>query len=344
MIDRLSIKTCELNIYNIKISILSNCDFTLENLRKDFILYLSLGSDAESANIRINIYKEKSPYSRIPAVEVSLYGRGFMVYRDKKKGLRYIDYGGKGLMIHSYPEETLEIYSEDENLLYEKSRLAILSRVGELLDDRHLHRLHAVGFSNGSGGTICLLPMEAGKTTLAMNILKKDDTIKLLSEDVCFIDFKSHAYPFMLRIGVRDKDFVSGISREFITEIDRSYYGTKYLVDSSYFKDRISGKEKIKNILIGKRVFQNETEIKRLSRLKCLGPFVQSGVFGLGLPQIVELFLRGGFFDVLRKIGIVFSRSLAFLILICRADIYEIKIGRRPGHTTDELIKFIKKN
>lgn len=333
-------KTLFLKIYSIHIKISTNSDFVFENIKKDFILYLRNERKGRLSNgITINIFKEKAPYWKIPALEASLYGLGAICY--KNKDIHYVDYAGRGLMIYNFSTENADVYSEDESLLYEKARLAILSRVGEVLDNRHVHRIHAVGFSKDNKATICILPMGAGKTTLAINVLREDNGIKLISDDVCFIDFRRYAYPFMLRIGVRDVGSISGIPKDDIVKIYRSFYGEKYLIDLAYFKGRISEESKIYNILIGKRVFQEETEIKKIPKIKCLIPFIQSGVFGLGLPQIVELFLRSGFLDILEKIKMIFSRSLLFLIIICRANTYEIKIGRDMERCIDGLINFL---
>jgi len=145
----------------------SNSDFAFENLKKDFMFYLSgeeFGDFSYGKEIKIRVFKENAPYHKVPALGASLNGRGFICYKDKNA--HYIDYAGCGLMVYDFKNEIADIYSKDENLLYEKARLTILSRVGELLDNRHIHRLHALGLAKDGKATLCLLPMEAGKTTL----------------------------------------------------------------------------------------------------------------------------------------------------------------------------------
>ena len=333
-------KTLHLSIYDINVKISSNSEFALENLEKDFMLYLDKKERKHTNKVlKINIYKGVIPYQMVPSLEASLYSLGSICYRDGD--IHYVDYSGKGLMVYDFTDEIADIYSEDEKLLYEKARLAVLSRIGELLDSRHVHRIHAVGFAKDTKATICLLPMEGGKTTLALNVLRNSSEIKLLSDDVCFIDFKNCIYPFALRIGTRDEAFIRGIQEKFITKINRSLYGEKFLIDLAYLSDNIAEKSKVRNILIGKRVFQERTEIKRLSKIKCLIPFIQSGVFGLGLPQIVELFLRGGFLDTFKKTGIALSRACIFLKLILQTDTYELKMGRDLDISAEVVADFI---
>lgn len=336
----MSIKTLDLHIYNIKVRIASSSEYVFENLEKDFVFYMNKnGTDNLCKEIKINIHKGNPLYHKVPPLAASLYSLGSICYRSK--GVHYVDYSGKGLLIYNFRKEEGNLYSKDEGLLYEKSRLVILSRIGELLDNRHIHRVHAVGFTKDKKATVCLLPMEGGKTTLAMNVLKKDNKIKLISDDVCFMDIGCYVYPFTLRIGARDQNLISDIPEKYITKIGRNFYGEKYLIDVTYFRHRIAEKCKICNILIGKRIFQEETEIRRISKIRCLVPFIQSGVFGLGLPQIVELFLRGSFLDIVKKINMIFSRSILFLSIVSQSKTYEIKIGRDLEKTDDVLINFI---
>ena len=244
-------------------------------------------------------------------------------------------------LYHDFTKESADIYSEDETLLYEKSKLAILSRVGEFLDRQHIHRLHAVGFSVGSEATICIMPMTAGKSTLCFHSIRLNQEIKILSDDVCLIG-NNRIYPFVMRIGMRDKDVLAGIPESYISKIERLHHGVKYLIDLKYYMTRISGECKVKNILIGKRTFAQKPEIKRISKIKTIGPFVTSGVIGLGLPQIAELFLRFNMGDIFKKAFLAASRLFVFLRVIMEAETYEINLGRDVEANASELIRFIQ--
>jgi hypothetical protein len=329
-----------LKLYGLNIKISCDSDFASENLKKDFELYLGKDPDLDP-DISLMIFKKTPPYDDIPrGIKASLYSMGSICY--KANNTHYVDYYGRGLMIYNFEKEEARIYSEDENLLYEKAKLAILSRAGEFLDKKGMHRVHAMGLAKNDMAAICLLPMAAGKTTLALGALRKGKDIKLISDDVCVIDMKGYVSSLVLRVGSRD---IPGyIPAEYITMIERDFYGRKYLIDMGYFKGRIAERSKLRNILIGKRVFQDQTRIRKIAKVKCFTPFIQSGVFGLGLPQVVELFLRGDFQDILGKIKMLFSRSVLFLTVILRTDTYEIEIGRDIEKCLDELIRFINYN
>ncbi|MFA5389406.1 MAG: hypothetical protein WC312_06620 [Candidatus Omnitrophota bacterium] len=330
-----------LEIYGISVEISVDNIFAAENLSKDFILYVSGENKGRACRktISVHIFETRPPYEKVPPLEASLYSLGSICYRDK--GVHYVDYSGRGLMIYDFRGEKAELYSEDESLLYEKAKLAILSRTGELLDQRHIHRIHAAGFSVNGQAAICLLPMEAGKTTLALGVIERRKDIKLIADDVCLVDMKNNVFPMLLRIGVRDKGYAGKIPQEYITRIHRMFYGEKLLIDLEYFKGRIVDRARLRSILIGKRVFTGKTEIRKISKVKCIMPFMQSGVFGLGLPQVVELFLRGDFSDIMKKTAMVFSRLFIFLAMVCRADTYELRIGRDKDKSAEELADFL---
>jgi len=333
-------KNISITIHNISILVSTNCDYVLDNLSQDFSFYLDDNGTAKHSVI-LNAYKGKADYNKIPPLEASLHGLGITCYRDKN--VHYIVYENNGLMIYNFPNETGEIYSEDPRLLYEKCRLTILSRTGEILDRRGIHRIHAVGLSKEGRAIICLLPMEGGKTTIALNVLKNDRDANLIADDTCYIDYKGFVHPLILRVGVRDTNLLEGIPSNFITAIDRPRFGRKYLVNPNYFTKQISKKCKISCILIGKRSFKTESEVHPVSKLKCLIPFLQSGVFGLGLSQIIELFLRKNRLDTLRKIRLVFSRAFSFVFLILRTETFEMTAGRDLKDTTTQLVNLMDK-
>ena len=73
-----------LRIYNINIKVFTNSSYTFENLKKDFMLYLDEDEKEYLSNqIKINVFKEKVPYQKVPSLEASLYNLGSICYRNK---------------------------------------------------------------------------------------------------------------------------------------------------------------------------------------------------------------------------------------------------------------------
>lgn len=332
-------QTLDLNIFDIAFRIETDSDYVFENLQKDFWLYLGKHGEKGGRVLKLKALQQRPPYERVPPVEASFYHIGLICY--KHKNTHYVDYMGRGLMIYDFSEEFGEIYHEDEIFLYERTRLTVLSRLGELLDAVRLHRVHAVGFAKNNEAVICILPMGGGKTTIALSLLRQDASVSLIADDVCFIDGKGYVHPFLLRIGARDQALLEGISPQFITEINRPYYGVKYFLEPTYFKDRVAEKTKVQYILVGKRVFQDKTDIRRMAKPRCFMPFVWSGVMGFGLPQLFEFFVRMDFSFLLNRIGAAFSRSVLFIGLIMRAKTYEIRLGRDLQDSVGCLSRFL---
>jgi hypothetical protein len=330
-----------LDIYNIGFKITGDSFFVVDHLKKDFQLFVKEEgvSKTFAYTVCVRVFCQQPPYERVPPLIGAIYDLGLITYKDKH--VNYTDYSSKALMIYDFKKETAELFSLNEEFLYEKSKLTILSRMGELLDRQGIHRLHALGLSKDGKASICLLPMEGGKTTTTLNVLKKDQNIKLLSDDMCLLDGKGIVYPFIMRIGVRDESLLQGLPQDIIEEKTHPKYGSKYFIEPSYFKEKQDSPCRLKNILIGKRIFAQESQIKPVSKLSCLVPCIESGVFGLGLPQLIEFFWRGDLLFLIKRIGIIFARLFLFIKLVSFAKTYVYLIGRDKQASADLLVKFI---
>ena len=332
--------TIDIEIFGQTIQITTNCAFVYENLSKDFLLFPKKTNSVNEKTIKLQIFFENPPYQRVPPIDASLHGPGLICY--KEKNINYVVYSEGGLLIYDFAMESGELFGKNEFFLYEKSKLTILSRVGELLDKKGLHRIHAFGVVLNQKSLICLLPMEAGKTTTTFNLLKSNSELKIIADDVCFIDHQIKVYPFLLRMGVRDKSLIEGIPAEFISEIHRPYYGLKYFINPLYQKDRLATQTTLNYLYIGQRAYRIETRIEKISKLKCIWPVFESGVFGLGLPQLLEFFVRGDYRFFLQRITFILSRLIFCLKLILKTKTFVIKIGTDQKLSTEKILNFLK--
>lgn len=329
-----------IDVFGIHIRIGTNCEFVFQNLAKDFALFRSDMESFGNVQVTISTFEQIPPYDRVPPIEASLYDHGLICY--KKKNINYVVYSCDGLLIYNFSIETGDIFGTDKVFLYEKTKLTLLSRLGELLDRRGLHRIHAFGISYRDKTLICLIPMEGGKTTTVLNLLKADPAIQIVADDLCFIDRKGILHPFLMRLGARDPDLVQGVPPEFVNEIERPYYGVKYFIEPTFFKDRIGQPTRLTHILVGKRAFCPESKIEPISKIKAMGPLLESGIFGVGLPQLLEFFVRGGSRMFFQRAGIVLSRIFFCLSLQGKTKTFAIKIGLNKKATRDEILRFLK--
>ena len=65
-------------------------------------------------------------------------------------------------------------------------------------------------------------------------------------------------------------------------------------MDVRYFQDRIASEAIPYALIVGARRNGDDSWIEQISAVKAFPALVSSLVFGLGLPQVVEFFLRGG--------------------------------------------------
>ena len=274
---------------------------------------------------------------RIPKGTIASYHtKDAVVY--KVNNVNYFDTSGKCLVIHDYNSGTAEIHSLNRDLLYEKSYLMIMSRIGELLDKKKYHRIHAMGVSYKGKAILCLLPMGGGKTTLTLSLLENKD-FSLLSEEVPLVN-KGFLYPFPIRIGVTENTHLS-IPEQYLKNFKRSHYDPKILIDVQYFHNQIANKAVPGFLFIGKRVYSAKPHIIKISFFKAFPPLFRLCVMGIGLPQLLEYILRLDFLDMARQFPIFLSRLRASITLIRRSDTYELQLGFDRAANASYVSEFI---
>ncbi|MFC1680796.1 hypothetical protein ACFL1S_03255 [Pseudomonadota bacterium] len=118
-----------------------------------------------------------------------------------RDGRTYIDFSGRALAIRNRRERSFRIYSRDPDVQYEATCLFLLSCIGEFLDTRGMHRVHAMAMSVNGGAVLAILPMVGGKSTLGSALLKYPE-FKFLSDDSPFISTDGRVHAFPLRLGL----------------------------------------------------------------------------------------------------------------------------------------------
>ncbi len=332
--------TLTFHILDIFVTAKIDSDFVAQNLAKDFAIYSTNEDPSGHQPISLTVLLQTPPWDRVPPLDAALHGPGLICYKDKN--INYVVYSENGLLIYDFANETGELFGQNETGLYEKAKLTILSRVGELLDRRGIHRVHAFGVSLNDKAVICLLPMEGGKTTTVLNLLKASPEVKVIADDMCFIDRNGRVHPFLLRIGARDQALLKDIPATFVTEMARPYYGIKYFIEPGFFRDRLATARRVTHILVGQRAFRPGTEIKPLSKIKCIRPVIESGVFGLGLPQLLEFFVRGDFRMAFGRLGVILARSVFCLSLVMKTKTFILKLGFDKKTAVEKILEFLQ--
>ena len=328
----------KLSFYGFCIEIKPDDASTLEDLRMDFSHFIT---EKGIPVVSFFVFAEPPDYSQLPPLRASFYTPRNICY--KQRDLSFIDYFGKGLTVVDNRQNTYKIYCPERHLRHEIVFLSILSLVGRRLDDRGMHRIHALGVEAGSKAALVLLPSGGGKTTLLLELIK-DKRIKLISEDSPLIERSGRILPFPLRIGVSYPDKPRDVPESCLHLIERMEFGKKYIISMDYFKGRVSqGALEPGFIICGVRCLGKDSMITPLSKYKAFTELIKNSVIGVGLYQGLEFLLQRGVLGLLQESGVILSRLGNCLKLIFRAKAYLFVIGCDREKNAETLSKFLLK-
>jgi hypothetical protein len=324
----------EFCFYDVGLRIGSSSPELLDNLARDFHYF---AGSVPSRKVSVEAILAPPPWDRVPADFATQITPNAAIY--DSGSTRFNDYQHEALAIYDFAREEGEVWSENADLLYEITYLLCLSRIGEIHDLQRVHRVHALGIEVGNKGALILLPENGGKSTLCMEMLRRPE-LRLLSDDTPLVSRgKLHAFP--TRIGIRGAKG-SGIDAQYLRTMRRRNRAPKTLLDVRYFQDRIASEATPDAIIVGARRNGDDSWIEPISAFRALPVLVANLVFGLGLPQVVEFFLRGGGSDAMRKVWIVSFRLAAVARLLWRAKCYRLALGRDVSMAADAVMSALK--
>jgi hypothetical protein len=326
-----------LDFYGFLVEISGAAGTPVDEVAREFSAFRTADA-AREPDARIEIRLEPPDWERCPPVTAAFLTPRNVCYRDRST--TYIDYFGEGLAIHDRTERRCTAFAADPGLLREIVYYFVLSTVGEELDAKGLHRLHALGVSYRERGVLLLLPSGGGKSTMALRLIREPG-FKLLAEDTPLIDHRGRVHPFPLRMGVRPGR-AAGIPPQFVRTIERLEFGPKTLIDVEYFRDRIGEAVDPGWLLVGKRSLGTGSEITPLGRRAAFKALVANLVVGLGVYQGLEFLLEREAADTARLLRTSGRRLRAALALMRRAPAYRFLLGRDVEHNTETLLEFLR--
>lgn len=311
-----------LNFHNHIILVSSNEEAILRKLQEEFHFFVR--AEATSVQTNIEIFREVPP--ELPSMVAVKILETCSIYKIGPR--RYIDYRGEALTIWDKQEESVRIYSLDSERLYEIAFLAIHSILGQELDKKGLCRVHALGVSLGKINTLVMLSSKGGKSTLLSYLLENPE-IKILSDDMPLIDKKGRVHPFPSKISVDKKPEDGPLSNLSWTEFIRTQYPPKWTAGLSQLQNRIETKSlHHKTILIaGFRLSQGQSILTPVPKWKMISPVTEHMIMGVGLPQIIEMFLNFNFSDILKLFYHALIRGICAFHLIRKAKCYYFYMG-----------------
>lgn len=325
------------HFYGFTIEVASPDAELVDQVRRDFLHFRVPA--AERVDMRVRLLEEAPSYDDLPAVPASIITPRNVCFRDGET--TYIDYFGRALGVFDRRAAEYVVRSADRNLLHEIAYLFFLSTVGEHLDRKGLHRVHALGMTYRSQGILVLLPSGGGKSTLALNLLSRPGYL-LVAEDTPLIDRRGWMLPFPLRLGIR-ADQKTDIPARYLRTMERMEFEPKTLIDLDYIEGRIGTAAPPRLTFLGKRFLGDDSRIVPLPRRRALGSLVSNMVVGLGVYQGLEFLLQSSTAEVAGKAGVASSRLFNALRLLGRTSVYRFDMGRDLERNTDTLTSFIER-
>lgn len=326
-----------LDVHGVTVRLLGDGAGATAQVGRDFAAFRTEGLTG-GADVTVRCHGSPPPWDDLPRGIAVLVQPHFVAYRAGTE--RWVDYNGQALTRWDFSREEGDLWAEDPARAWEVLYLLVHSRVGELLDRRGLHRLHALSLEVGGRAVLALLPSGGGKTTLGLAALELPG-VRLLSDDIALVDRAGRVLPFPLRIGCSAPP--AWVKPRHLRRFSRHQYGDKWLLDVEALGDRVGDRLVLPSALVvGQRVLGGPPSLARAPRRSAAAPLAREMVAGLGLPQLVEYFLRLDPADPLRKAPLAASRALAAARLLARCPVYRITLGRDLEDNADCWRAFLR--
>ncbi|MDB4445907.1 hypothetical protein N9181_01355 [bacterium] len=325
-----------LNVYGVNFQLQGNAEQAIEHLCDDFRFFVS--TDTPKPDVVVNIVEQEPPYDSVPQSAASAYTpRNICI---TEEDVTYLDYSTKALGVWERSKNTFTLYSEHFDYQYEAVYLFLISRIGELLDAKRLHRIHAMAISFNGKSVLAILPMGGGKSTLCNGLLRVPD-FNFLSDDSPLIDREGKILAYPLRLGLLPGNEV-GIPEKHIRRINRMEFGPKVLLNYEYFAHKVVPSSDPGIVFIGERSLAKGCRIEKIGWLDQHKSIVADCVVGLGLYQGLEFVLRTNVFELFAKAGTAISRFRNARRLFRNSEVYRLVLGRDTDANVTAVAAFVR--
>lgn len=292
---------------------------------------------------KITIELELDAPPKIPSLVASKILDNSIIY--SLGDLKYLDYFGEALTIRDSAKNHFTIYSLNFDRLYELAFLTIHSVIGEKLEESGLCRIHAAAISMNKLNVLIMLPSKGGKSTLVKELIA-DEKVKIISDDMPLCSLTGDIYPFPSKLSFDHIPVTGPLSKIDWREFKRHSYPKKWTASLSSLKDSIDASP-MRNqtfLIAGFRLSNGESILSPVNKFLMLKPILEHMVIGIGLPQIIEIFLNYDWRDYL-KLPIHFAiRSISAFNLIRKSKCYYFYMGQDITKNAQLILELIHAN
>jgi len=345
-----------LDFYGVGVRIAGAAAEVLDDLRRDFDCFAAKDPGAPAV---FSWVLEPEPPAKISgfAPKFPVFKtRNFTAYQ--RGNLRLVRYSDGAIASFDFASGEGRIACASKERLRELAFLAVLSRVGEALDRRGLHRVHALGLEQDGQAVLVLLPSGGGKSSLALEIFRRSPRTRFLSEDAPLVCAHGLVHPFPLRWSLRPEADLSGIPERFIRDFRRrepggkqrraasgndaaarrERYGPKRLIDAEFFQERLGASAPLRRIFLGRRIDNQAAEIRAASSWRAAAALAENLVVGHGIPQMAEYMAGLGPKTLRRLAPIAYSRARTARRLLRQGSAFRLDLGRDPAEGAKILL------
>lgn len=336
----------QLNIYGVSVLVESDLLDLLKMIKLDFWSYFQESDTTNKHPFDLTIkMTNESLISIPPSLQTTMQTQTSLCF--DQGDFRYCDYYGEALSRINFSKNEVLITGQSVERLHEVAYLVILSRVGKILDLKGLHKLHAFAILFKENiAFVCMMPTKGGKSTLLSELLK-DPRVKMLSDDIPFIDSVGKLRPFPIKIGFNQEpqDLEVESPEENIYTMTRQSHGLKYLVSTKGLGKKVVSEGCFSRIILaeGFRFSSKDFRIEESSWMQTFKGLLKHGVVGVGSPIVIEYFWQSGIRDFFIKTKIFFLRLIAFINLCTRAKKIRLLCGSQPKVIALGILEFLEK-
>jgi hypothetical protein len=261
-----------------------------------------------------------------------------LVYNDGS--VTFVDHHGSALSRYDFERELGRVTASAVSDLVELGYLMIHSRVGQLLEERGLVRIHCLGVELGGRAALVLTPSGGGKSRLALAALQST-RLRLLGDDMVVLDASGRAHPFHTPLGVSDPALAEGLgtARRF----RRRHHQPKWIVPIDRHELLCSEPVRVDSVVLAERVTSPPTLLVPISRRVAARAVVRDLVVGLGLPQVLELVARRGTRDLWKQAPSAARRLRIAARLLTSARCFRLEVAS-PGEGAGKLAELLERN
>jgi hypothetical protein len=327
-----------LDIHDHIIGVRGSDSTVLEKLRAEFHFFVTSERDQD---FEVELLRETPP--QIPALLATKVLEHASVYH--LGPIQYVAYHDGPLAVWDTSRRKITLYAEDTERLYELSFLAVHSVLGQLAVDSGLVRMHAVAVSLNGVAAAVMLPSGGGKSTLLTHLLQNPE-LKVISDDMPLWDRTGKLHPFPSKISLGHKPLQGELARLDWQLFTRASYPPKWTASLAQLKARIErSPQDLPCLLVaGFRLSHGEGQLFPVSRWRMIAPLLEHVVIGMGLPQVIELFLRFQFTDALKLARHFLIRSFVAARILRRAECFHLYLGTDRDYNAQLVLQLLEEH